>query len=745
MYPTAYIEPHWATTYGKYGYVIEYNSTNDEYYIADQNNIYVYDGNGKIDRLLDYIPQLEDGQGGSEASLSVSDNYIVRGLSTASRLSNPTGNTEGIATLLDKDCNIISVLKPPTSYTNQRFGYDVEIDESRNIVCVCEIPQRSGGITTTVHFFNLSGTWLNSVSASSPDSSYTRARIKLYDGKLFLAVTELHVWDVSDYSKIVDGAGDFGGGTLYMKINSSNLFVRQYFFNRIDICTHSGGLVGTCGSSNNFALDGNDLLVGSGYEIRQYTAASSWTDFVTLLTNTGLFDSFYEINNDGNKLVASDIFGNTWGDESGEVYFYDKPTFAFLFSKTASEFYTGFGLSLDCNDSSKKLVIGAPYDGDIDTNAGAAWMYRVELYEPWNILSKKLKAPDGSANDEFGSSVAVSETKIVVGAPNINSVYLFNLDGTYDKKITAIDSVPGDNFGFDVEILTDKVYVSAPNANAVYIFDFGGTQLKKITPTISGSLFGSSIAAETKLVIGEIGANKVHRYTLDGIFEDTITESASIDFAKDVAIDNEQLVVSAKDEIYVYDLSSGSGEYSFILNAPLPGQDYGYKVAIDYDNNAGSGRIMTSMPRYPASDGYAYSYKKDGTAFSPLLIDYNIEAGSGTGLSIAIAGVNLYVGRPYRSNFVTDGGVVQFYKIVKSNRIEGWVTEDGSPVQRNVVLYNSTTGEYRAEAISNAFTGYFQFSLGSDETDEFYCVALDSSAGYDLDPIVHDKRIGVRS
>ena len=615
MYPTAYVVPHWASTYDNYGYVIEYNSTNNEYYIADQNNIYVYDINGKIDRLLDYIPQLEDGGAGSEPSLAVDDNYIVRGLPTASRVSNPGGNTEGIATLLDKDCNIISILKPPTFYTDQRFGYDVAIDESRNIICVCELPQRSGGITTTVHFFNLSGTWLNSVTASSPDSSYTRAKIKLYDGKLFLAVTELHVWDVTDYSKIVDGAGDFGGGTLYMKINSSNLFVKQYLFNQIDICTHSGGLVGTCNSGHHFALDGNDLLVGDGYDVRQYTAASGWSEFVTLLTKSGLYDTFYEINNDGPKLVVSDLYGDTWGDSSGEVYFYDKPTFAYLFSKTASEFYTGFGLSLDCNDSSKRLIVGAPFDGDIDTNAGAAWLYRIEIYEPWNILSKKLKAPDGSANDEFGSSVAVSDTKIVVGAPNINAVYLFNLDGSYDKKITAIDSVPGDNFGFDVEILTDKVYVSAPNNNlnsgSVYIFDFNGTQLTKIIPPTSGNLFGSSIAAETKLVIGEYGANKVHRYTLDGTFEDTISESGSIDFAKDVAIDNEQLVVSAKDEIYVYSLTSGSGEYSFIINAPIPGQDYGYKVAIDYDNNAGSGRIMTSMPRYPTSDGYAYSLREN--------------------------------------------------------------------------------------------------------------------------------------
>jgi hypothetical protein len=122
----------------------------------------------------------------------------------------------------------------------------------------------------------------------------------------------------------------------------------------------------------------------------------------------------------------------------------------------------------------------------------------------------KITASDGAAGDNFGHSVAVGNGRIVVGAlqdddngSDSGSVYIFDLNGTQLAKITASDGAAGDFFGTSVAVGNGRIVVGAyaddDNGDAsgsAYIFDLDGTQLAKITASDGAvsDFFGTSVA-----------------------------------------------------------------------------------------------------------------------------------------------------------------------------------------------------------------------------------------------------------
>ena len=97
---------------------------------------------------------------------------------------------------------------------------------------------------------------------------------------------------------------------------------------------------------------------------------------------------------------------------------------------------------------------------------------------------KKFQSSDVAANDRFGWSVAVSSNRIVVGVPyedttasDAGSAYIFDIDGNELAKIQASDAGSGDRFGTAVAVSNSRIVVGAPyedtaasNAGAGYVF-----------------------------------------------------------------------------------------------------------------------------------------------------------------------------------------------------------------------------------------------------------------------------------
>jgi len=161
--------------------------------------------------------------------------------------------------------------------------------------------------------------------------------------------------------------------------------------------------------------------------------------------------------------------------------------------------------------NSNYIVIGAIGDDDQGSNAGAAY-----VYDATNLSASPTRlAPSGlDANDEFGESIAVSDSYIAVGAQldddqgdNAGAVYVYdatNLSATPTKLApSGLDA--SDFFGHKVEIMGSKLVVGAyldddqdTNAGAVYVYDLTNLSAAptKLTASdgLASSYFGSTIA-----------------------------------------------------------------------------------------------------------------------------------------------------------------------------------------------------------------------------------------------------------
>lgn len=126
------------------------------------------------------------------------------------------------------------------------------------------------------------------------------------------------------------------------------------------------------------------------------------------------------------------------------------------------------------------------------TNSGAVYIF-VRDGDDWSQQAY-IKASDTTAGDEFGRSLSLFGTTLVVGAPGKNSgrggAYVFIRTGTTWSQQAALSTPngsPGDQFGAAVSIWSDWLAVGAPNedSNATGI---NGSQFNDLA-TDSGAVY----------------------------------------------------------------------------------------------------------------------------------------------------------------------------------------------------------------------------------------------------------------
>lgn len=191
----------------------------------------------------------------------------------------------------------------------------------------------------------------------------------------------------------------------------------------------------------------------------------------------------------------------------------------------------------------EQIIIGAPYDDEKGTNAGAAYIY---IGKDFSGYSKKFFGSDTNEKDNFGMSVAIdiinSDMRTVVGAPGVKKVdrattygaaYVFNGSGVTEKIILRENvQLIGENtlnqFGMSVaissfvempnEIIKRPIAVGSPgddtvslNAGAVYLFDDSGTFNYEYSKKIEGNgisspyVFGASVSLSRDSVVTGYG------------------------------------------------------------------------------------------------------------------------------------------------------------------------------------------------------------------------------------------------
>ena len=156
------------------------------------------------------------------------------------------------------------------------------------------------------------------------------------------------------------------------------------------------------------------------------------------------------------------------------------------------------------------LIVGAPEDNTVGTNAGAAYVF-LRSGGAWR-QEAKLRAGDGVANATFGQSVAISGSTAFVGAAGgtVDAAYVFARSGSawsQQAKLTA----GGGDFGFSVGVSGTTAAVGAPGragTGQALVYTRSGnvwTAVATLTPSQgqSGERFGAAVAMTgTQIVIG---------------------------------------------------------------------------------------------------------------------------------------------------------------------------------------------------------------------------------------------------
>jgi len=370
---------------------------------------------------------------------------------------------------------------------------------------------------------NLTALKINKLVANDADSSDYFGRSIAISGNLAV---------VGAYGNDDNGTGS-GSAYIFAKdingswIQTSKLLAQDannsdYFGNSVAI---SGETV-IVGASRD---DDNGSKSGSAY-IFNKDENGSWFQITKIIASDAAEDQEFGASVSISEDVAIvGAYGNHNDKDSAYIFTRDENGSWHETIKLSTPEEDGFGNSVAI--SGDVAIIGAIEDnlGDDDKNlSGSSYVFTRDENGSWNE-TVKLIASDATENDFFGSSVAIDNETIIVGAYGNDdngdysgSAYIFTRDenGTWSEnnKLTASDADEGDIFGFSVAIDKETAVIGAYGDNSysgsAYIFtknsDGNWIERSKILAVDSEDtdLFGSSVdVSNAYVIIGAFGDN----------------------------------------------------------------------------------------------------------------------------------------------------------------------------------------------------------------------------------------------
>ena len=250
-----------------------------------------------------------------------------------------------------------------------------------------------------------------------------------------------------------------------------------------------------------------------------------------------------------------------------------------------------FGFSVGIFNST--VVVGVPGESSHATGQGAAYVF-ARSGTSWSQQAE-LTAADGSAGGDFGFSVAVHRATVVVGAPDKNSftgaAYVFVRSGNAwspQAVLTASDAAPLDDFGSSVAVYGSTAVAGAPAKGS----DRGAAYIFARS--------GTAWSQQARLTCGP-GTHAKHIFV----------------FGSSVAIYRSTAVVGAEHKdagrgaAYVFRRSGSSWSRQAALTAKhrTPGDQFGASTAI-YRSTA-----VVGAPGTDSGHGAAYAFLRSGTTW----------------------------------------------------------------------------------------------------------------------------------
>jgi hypothetical protein len=303
-------------------------------------------------------------------------------------------------------------LTSPNAQTSGRFGYSVAINEGDPIVVVGAPGETANALPQAGHAYVLDTTTglITTLTSPTPQQSFYGYG---FGYSVAVSGTTVVVGAPYETANAVSGAGhayvfDATDGSLITTLTSPN--------------AQAAGLFG-----NSVAVSGTTVVVGARGEIAN-TLVFAGHAYVFDATDGSLITTLTSPNAQagGNFGASVSISGSTVvaGAPSetanalvfaGHAYVFDASTGSLIASLTSPYAQArgdfGFSVSISCS----AVVVGASGEtANGQTVAGHAYSFDATT----GFLTTTLTSPNAQANGGFGSSVAVSGTTVVVGAPS---------------------------------------------------------------------------------------------------------------------------------------------------------------------------------------------------------------------------------------------------------------------------------------------------------------------------------------
>lgn len=399
--------------------------------------------------------------------------------------------------------------------------------------------------------------------------------------------------------------------------------------------------------------------------------------------NPTVFGQFgYSVAIAGKWVVVGANGDSAGGPQTGSAYVYDltSATPAVPFAKPHKPLpVTGDSFGQSVAVAGNRVVVGAPYDDALASNAGSAFVFDLTTNTP-SLPAAALNSPSPPVYDNFGVRATISGTLMAAGAAG-DAVYVYRLNSaTPTAPITVLHHPQPENLGGSgsIAISGTRLVVSAGN---LYVYDFAaGTPTAPdltITPPPNARFDAFShpvaISGSRVAVAGSYGTfpDQIAAVFVYDIGSSTPSTPVAIlsdpepdfygTFGYALAISGTRVVVTDQLEhldsdlkgtgtVYVYDLSSATPT---VPTATVDATDrvssyFGYAIAIF------ESQLVILDP------GLGKTYLHDLSSSTPTVPTFAWDA---FGLSVAISGTRIVIGNEYDSIGAYGSGSAQVFDL----------------------------------------------------------------------------------
>lgn len=258
-------------------------------------------------------------------------------------------------------------------------------------------------------------------------------------------------------------------------------------------------------------------------------SGTTWSQVATLTaSNGGGGDEFgYSVAADGDYYVVGAPFEDTNGTDAGAVYVFVRAGTVWaqdpIITPSSGAAGDRFGWSVAIDGDT--IVVGAPKDDNGGSDSGAVFAFQ-RISGSWT--EQTVPVTGYAAGDELGRSVTISGDRIAAGAwlddwstfTDAGSAYVFDRTGTTWSQTTNLTASNGDGadwFGTSVALEDDRLIVGAQNdedgfngiktSNGTsYFFEYSASTWSEVGQPLSTDgesvdLFGTSVSISGDLVL----------------------------------------------------------------------------------------------------------------------------------------------------------------------------------------------------------------------------------------------------